>query len=158
MKKLLAIVVLSLLLSSNANAKILNPYNLDMKDFWKKMNNTEFPKKIACKTQQVVNCGFKEKNCGKGVSEFKSEKDLSWGDIILDFEKGTFTKGKNKGTITYLGGLTYHIKTKKYYRQGGNIITIARDILTNQLTMIWETPFITGNEFQMHSGFCLIVE
>ena len=41
MKKLLAIVVLSLLLSSNANAKILNPYTLDMKDFWKKMNNTE---------------------------------------------------------------------------------------------------------------------
>ena len=37
-KKFLSIIVLGLLISSNANAKILNPYNLDMKDFWKKMN------------------------------------------------------------------------------------------------------------------------
>jgi hypothetical protein len=156
MKKLLAIIVLGLLFSGNGYAKVINPYNLDMKGYWEKRNGIKFPNKIACKTQQVVNCEFKEKDCGPGVNKFPAKWEI--GNIILDFKNGKSMLGKNEGTITYLGGLTYHIKAKKYVKQAGQTITFVQDHSENQLNMIWEFPYQFGNTIQAHSGFCLIVD
>ena len=156
MKKAIGILVLGLLWCNVGYAEILNPYNLDMKAYWEKFNHIKFPKKIACKTQQVINCRFKEKDCEPGVHKFPAKWES--GNIILDFENGKSMLGKNEGTITYLGGLTYHIKAKKYVKQGGYTITFVQDHSENQLNMIWEMPYTIGNTIQAHSGFCLIVE
>jgi len=45
MKKLLGILVLGLLVCSNAYAKVINPHNLDMKGYWEQRNGIKFPNK-----------------------------------------------------------------------------------------------------------------